>query len=68
MQSARPKTHARHEGLPWLETLQDLGAHLAARPSAKSGATVWLVPWRAMKSSQRVGLAMKCSGDMSTSG
>ncbi len=43
-------------------------AHLVTRPSAKSGDTVWLVPWRAMLSSQRVGLFTKSTGDISTSG
>jgi len=43
-------------------------AHLVTRPSAKSGDTVWLVPWRAMLSSQRVGLFTKSTGDMSTRG
>ena len=42
--------------------------HLVSRPKAKSGPTVWLVRCRAMNSSQRVGLAMNASGDMSTMG
>ena len=44
------------------------GHHLVTSPKAKSGATVCVVLWRDMNSSQLVGRQMKSSGDINTSG